>query len=244
MARFFFAASNLFGGIAYFNGREAERLSALKIGEGETITLCTGDGEEHTFFVTESEKAQVQAEYLGVTPAENEPTARCIVYTAFLQGGKLDYVVQKAVELGAAEVVLFPSKRCVCVPKRGEMMKLLARLRKIARDSAELAGRGLVPRVRAESMFETAIKSAASMEAPLFCYELENENHIKDALRGRENAMSFAVFTGPEDGFTPEEAAYAKACGMETVSLGKRVLMCDTAPVCALAAVTILTDNM
>jgi len=165
--------------------------------------------------------------------------------------------VQKSVELGAFEIVLFPSERCVSVP--GDISKKTARLRRISLETAKQCGRGRVPEVTAAGSFGSAVLKAAAADLPLFFYECEENRRLKGVLDAKQGNGPFisrcdtidpfpcftvSIVTGPEGGFEPCEAEYAQSAGMLNVSLGPRILRCETAPVAALAAIMFHTGNL
>jgi len=243
MARFFLAASNIFGGIAYLTASDLEHIKVLRIRRGEIFTVCDGEGTDYTCRLKEDGDG-LCAEVLDKLPSSGEPTASCAVYTAFSKGDKAETVIQKCVEIGASEIVLFPSDRCVSRPDGTSLLRKLGRWQKIAEESAKQSGRGKIPRVSAADSFETAVKSAAKADLPLFFYEEERRLGLKSAMESQPEYKTISILTGPEGGFTAEEAEFAQKCGMLSVSLGPRILRCETAPVCGLAAVMLFTGNM
>jgi 16S rRNA (uracil1498-N3)-methyltransferase len=157
------------------------------------------------------------------------------------------------VELGARDITLFPSERCVSLPC--DTVKKTTRLQRIALETAMQCGRGRIPLVSSVDSFEEAVRQAASINTltngdgyacgfSLFFYELEEKLHLKQALKGRGMYNTFSIFTGPEGGFEPQEAEFARAAGLISVSLGARILRCETAPIAALAAVMFHTGNL
>lgn len=244
MARFFVAASNIFGGIAYLNGKDLDHIKALRIRDGEEFTVCDGDGTDYSCVLSVVDGGSAQARILETAPSRGEPTVQCTVYAAYSKGDKLEHVVQKAVELGAAAVVLFPCRRCVSRPEGAALIKKTARLEKIAEEAAKQCGRGRIPHVSTAPDFQTAIKAASMAELPLFCYEDEQHTLLKQAIEGRGDIKTASVVTGPEGGFEPEEAELARSLGMISVTMGPRILRCETAPLCALTAVMYATGNL
>lgn len=244
MARFFVAASNIFGGIAYLNGKDLDHIKALRIRDGEEFTVCDGDGTDYSCVLSMVDGQSAQARILETAPSRGEPTVQCTVYAAYSKGDKLEHVVQKAVELGASAVVLFPCRRCVSRPEGAALIKKTARLEKIAEEAAKQCGRGRIPRVSTVPDFQTAIKAASSAELPLFCYEDERHTLLKQAIEGCGEIKTASVVTGPEGGFEPEEAELACSLGMISVTMGPRILRCETAPLCALTAVMYSTGNL
>ncbi|SHH91986.1 16S rRNA (uracil1498-N3)-methyltransferase [Sporobacter termitidis DSM 10068] len=244
MPRFFIAASNIFGGVAYLSAKEIEHLRALRIRHGESFTVCDGAGQDYTCRLTRLNDDGAEAEVVDIAPSAGEPSVFCAVYTAYSKGDKLETVVQKSVELGATELVLFPSARCVSKPETLSVLHKTSRLQKIAEEAAKQSGRGKIPWVTAVHSFENAVLSASKNELPLFLYESEKQQSLKDVLDGSAGVKTVSIMTGPEGGFEPEEAAFAAENGMKSVSVGPRILRCETAPVAALAAVMYHTGNL
>lgn len=244
MARFFIAASNIFGGVAAMSAQDLEHVKALRIRKGESFTICDGEGTDYTCRLSATETGDTQAEILSVAPSVGEPDVHVTVYAAFSKGDKAETLIQKAVELGAAEIVLFPSKRCVSRPEGAALIKKTARWQKISEEAAKQSGRGRIPRVTVAPSYPAAISQAAVAELPLFFYEAEERLSLKTVLEGSGSPKTVSIVTGPEGGFDPEEAAMAARAGMRSVRMGPRILRCETAPICALSAVMLHTGNL
>lgn len=244
MPRFFIAASNIFGGIAYINGKDAEHIRVLRIKEGEQFVVCDGNGMDYHCRLSRLTEDGAEGEVLNHVPSLGEPTVFCSIFTAFSKGDKLETVIQKSVEIGASEIILFPSHRCVSKPEGISIMKKLSRWQKIAEEAAKQSGRGRIPNVTAAPTFEAAIKAAAKADLPLFLYENEEEFGLKSALEKNSDFKHVSIVSGPEGGFEPDEAALARELGMVSVSLGARILRCETAPICALTGVMLYTGNL
>ena len=244
MARFFVAASNIFGGIAYLNGEDLDHIKALRIRDGEMFTVCDGEGTDYSCVLSKVDRDSVEVQILEKMPSKGEPSTHCTVYIAYAKGDKTEHVVQKAVELGASEIVLFPSKRCVSRPEGAALIKKTARYAKIAEEAAKQSGRGKIPAVITAPTYKAAIEMAVKADVPLFCYEDERELSLKTCIESAGEIKTVSVVTGPEGGFDPEEAALACEMGMKCVTMGPRILRCETAPLCALTAVMYATGNL
>jgi len=275
MIRFFADESDISGGKIQLNAEDAAHIRSLRLRPSEFFIVCDGNGSDHICrlggaenpesgtSVSKSAGKSAVAEIIETRPSLGEPNIRCSVYIAFAKGERLDYAVQKSVELGACEIILFPSERCVSLP--GDISKKTARFRRIALETAKQCGRGRVPAVSAEDSFETAVRKAAGADIPLIFYECEDKLHLKEALERRipqsgtpgtqfgpeskqplsalEYPLSISIVTGPEGGFEPREAELAQSAGMLRVTLGPRILRCETAPAAALAAIMFHTGN-
>ena len=118
-----------------------------------------------------------------------------------------------------------------------DVSKKLARMRRISLEAAKQCGRGIVPAVIAADSFSAAIERAAKARLPLFCYEDEKKLRLKAELESRcGKPKTVSIVTGPEGGFSPDEAEFARSKGMISVSLGPRILRSETAPIASLAA--------
>ena len=157
---------------------------------------------------------------------------------AYPKGDKLETVIQKSVELGASRIIPFESSRCIKRPKAEKQEKQTARLQRIAEEAAKQCGRSRLPEVTPPVSFREMLNVAKKADLALFCYENEKATTVKEALKSSTKPQSIAVIVGSEGGFSPEEAISAEESGVRSVTLGKRILRCETAPDYALTAIS------
>ena len=232
MARVFVDALPAAGTEYELTGENAAHARVLRLKAGEVVTLCDGAGLECGCTVIEGLRLLA-----GETvPAPTEPRARVSVWIAFPKADKAEHVIQKATELGGAEIVLFPTRYCVSRPDPKSLGKKLDRWQKIARSAAEQSRRGRIPAVRAVDSYEAALAEAGRAELPILFYENERARTLKAALEG-VCASTVSLMTGAEGGFSEEEIARAEAAGLRICTLGPRILRCETAPLAGLTAV-------
>ena len=244
MPRFFVAASNIFGGVAYIDGKDAEHLKVLRVKKGEEIIVCDGSGRDYRCRVTDAGAGEASAEILEESASAGEPGISCRVFAAYPKGDKAETIVQKCVELGAEKIIFFPSERCVSRPDGAAVMKKLERWSKIAREAAMQSQRGMIPQVSAAASFAEAMTSAAEAELPLFLYEDERRTSLLEALEEKKGFQTAAIVTGSEGGFSQEEAELAAKKGLICTRMGPRILRCETAPLCALSAIMLHSGNL
>ena len=213
----------------------------LRLRQGEALTLCDGEGTDYDCTVEQIEKDAVLCRVRDRHPAVTEPRQRLTLFMALPKGDKMEFIVQKAVELGVSRIVPYLSKNCVSRPDKTE--KKVERWRKIAAEAAKQCGRGRLPEVAAVVPVAQAIAQAAESETALFFYENERRTGLRDALAGGVRD-TVSLMVGPEGGFDPAEAKAAVDAGLQSVSLGTRILRCETAPIAALAAVLYAGGNM
>ncbi|MDR2665273.1 MAG: 16S rRNA (uracil(1498)-N(3))-methyltransferase [Oscillospiraceae bacterium] len=237
MHRFFIGDSGIEGRTVALGRGEATHMRALRIRGGETFTVCDGAGRDYICRLTQLGSDGARAEILEERASSSEPSVRVIVYLALSKGERLEYAVQKCVELGAAEFFVFPSARTVASPGDRALANRLARLSAISKGAAEQSGRGTIPAVSPLASFGEAIASASKAQLPLFFYEGESAPNLRGILEASPAHGTVSVITGPEGGFEPGEAESAERAGCLPAGLGPRILRCDTAPVAALACI-------
>lgn len=221
------------------NAHHAGRVLRLRVGEG--VTLCDGAGMDFDCTVEAVEKEAVTCRVVSCHAADTEPKQSITLFMALPKGDRMEFIVQKAVELGVSRIVPYLSKNCVSRPDKTE--KKVERWRKIAAEAAKQCGRGRLPEVAAVVPVAQAIAQAAESETALFFYENEKRTGLRDALAGGVRD-TVSLMVGPEGGFDPAEARAAVDAGLQSVSLGTRILRCETAPIAALAAVLYAGGNM
>lgn len=236
MARFFVTSEELQPEFLVLTGENAKHARVLRLKEGEEVLVCDGQGQECVCTVSDVSEGQISLVVRHRQASETEAKIRASVYMAFPKGDKLEHVIQKATELGAFEIVVFPSARCVSRPDEKSLKKKLERWQKIAASAAEQSGRGVIPQVVLISSYKEALNRAAEADKAILFYENERAVTLKMSLQ-TEDYRTVSLLTGPEGGLEPAEVEQAREAGLDICTLGKRILRCETAPLCALSAV-------
>ncbi len=235
MPRFFVPKQEIGSSFLVLTEENAAHAKVLRLKNGDDVTVCDGEGTDYTCTVSDVATGQVSLVVRSADPSQSEPKVACSVYMAFAKADKFEHVIQKATELGATELICFPSARCVSKPDEKSLSKKLERWQKIAASAAEQSRRGRIPRVIALSSYAEALSRAAEADLAVCFYE--NEDHL--TFRAAIETAPFrtaSILTGPEGGFEPEEISQAASAGLKICTLGSRILRCETAPLCALSA--------
>ena len=236
MVRFFVEPADMQPDFLVLTGENAQHAKVLRLKNGEEVLACDGQGNECRCVISDVAPGQISLVVKDRQVSETEAAVQVSVYMAFSKGDKLEHVIQKATELGAYEIVAFPSARCVSKPDDKSLKKKLERWQKIAASAAEQSGRGRIPQVITLPTYKAALERAALADKALLFYENEHAVTLKMALeQGPYRTVS--LLTGPEGGLEVSEVEQARAAGMEVCTLGRRILRCETAPLCALSAV-------
>ena len=236
MARFFVSPEELSGDFLVLTGENAAHAKVLRLRTGEEVVVCDGAGNERICTVSDVSDGQISLVGKPMEASNSEPSVKVSIYMAFSKGDKLEHVIQKATELGAYEIIAFPTARCVSKPDDKSLRKKLERWQKIAASAAEQSGRGRVPQVLTVGSYQDALKSAAEADLSILFYENERATTLRMAL-SNNSYTSVSLMTGPEGGLEPREVEAAQNAGLLVCTLGRRILRCETAPLCALSAV-------
>ena len=236
MVRFFVSPEEMTGQEIVLTGENAQHAKVLRLKVNEQVLVCDGAGKEALCRITEASGGQWILCVDSIQESATEAAVDVSVYLAFPKADKLEHVIQKATELGASEIVAFPSSRCVSKPDEKSLKKKLERWQKIAASAAEQSGRGRIPQVRVLPSFKEALTEAARADKALLFYENEHAVTLKMALTSSPY-RTVSLMTGPEGGLEEKEVQQAREAGLQVCTLGKRILRCETAPLCALSAV-------
>ena len=245
MTRFFVTAEEMATDTVVLTGENAQHAKVLRLKTGEQVLCCDGENRECLCQVEEVSNKDVVLRVLERRESTTEAVVRVSVYMAFPKADKLEHVIQKATELGAYEIVTFPSSRCVSRPDDKSLKKKLERWQKIAAEAAEQCGRGMIPTVHPPIPFEEAVRQSARCTLPLFCYEGDGACSLKEILAGcprlsdiPEEQRTAAVLIGPEGGYDTREVHCIQEAKIPIVNLGSRILRCETASGFVLACMT------
>lgn len=215
---------------------------SLRMKAGEELTLVTPASIQHRCRIDDiSDRGEVSVTVHESKPCTQEPNVKVTLYQGLPKGDKMDFIVQKAVELGVAEIVPVLTDRSISRPDEKSMSKKISRWQKIALGAAQQARRGTVPTVLPLLSLEEASKRAGLGDASLVFYEGGGKS-LSALLQG--TPKSIGIFIGSEGGFDEKEIARLNASGIENATLGKRILRAETAPLAALTAIMLLTGNL
>ena len=235
MVRFFVTPEILAQEQIMLAGENAIHARVLRLKVGEKVVLCDGNGAEALCTVL-SDANEFVLSREEISQSISEAKVSVSVYMAMPKSDKLEHVIQKATELGAYEIVTFPTARCVSRPDDKSLKKKLERWQKIAASAAEQSGRGRIPQVLTLGSYAEALKRAAQADKAILFYENERATTLRMALETAAY-QTVSLLTGPEGGLEEKEVKQAMDAGLQVCTLGRRILRCETAPLCALSAV-------
>lgn len=230
------------GGIITIGGSAHRHLiKVLRLKVGDSLIAVDASGQEYVARLVAVEARLARAEVVAAPPrpAASRPLPETILILGLPKGEKLDLVVQKATELGVSSILPVPTRRSVVRLDGAKGKERCGRWQAIATAAAAQCGRNTVPAVRWLGGLEEALQALPDDTLVLMPWEGERERSLRGVLASRREGGSggVAVLVGPEGGWAPEEVELAGRYGALTVSLGPRILRCETA---AIAALTII----
>ena len=202
----------------------------LRMQAGQALLLFNGDGHDYHATITEAGKKHVLVAVTEAAENETESPLRVVLAQTLSKGDRMDYAVQKAVEMGVSEIVPLTTERCDVKLKGDREDKRLRHWQQVAISAAEQCGRARVPEIQPVMTVQQWLEHAQACDLRLVLH-----HRTEQSLNTLEKPSSIALMIGPEGGLTAEEIALAESRGFLPVALGPRVLRTETAPVAAIA---------
>lgn len=213
---------------------------SLRMRVGDMLMLCDGEGNDYGSIIEEITKESVRLKICYKQASEQEPDCRVTIYQGVPKGSKFEDIIQKCVELGVTRIVPTLTKRCVSRPDEKSGAKKNVRYNKIALEAAQQSGRGIVPEI---AEMKTLVQAVADDDSEIKIVFYEGGGApLRDIINS--DVKSVSVYIGPEGGFESDEVELIEKSGGVRATLGKRILRTQTAPVAALTAIMLLTDNL
>ena len=224
--------------------------NVLRMRPGEEISVGTGeDDNEYRCEIESLEEDRVTCILRFIKSSGVESPADIILFQGLPKADKMEMIIQKCVELGVTEIVPVSCERCIVKLDDKKADAKVKRWQGIAEAAAKQSKRAVIPGITVPLSMKEALKKASGMDIKIIPYELARGMEKTAEIFGRisglntenkaennsERRPQIAVFIGPEGGFTEEEIKLAKECGVEPISLGKRILRTETAGMAVLA---------
>ncbi len=239
MSRFFVAPFD--GDTAVISGQDAHHIArVLRMQIGDSLTLCDAHGTDYACEILSIGDGEVSLHVRDRAPSATEPTTSVTLYQGLPKSEKMEWIIQKCVEIGITRIVPVAMSRCVVKVNGADGEKKRSRWQKIAAGAAEQSGRGIIPEVAAPISFDTML-SALKEEYAVTFYE---GGGVSLSMLVGESTRQVSIVIGPEGGFSSDEIEKLRENGAHIATLGKRILRCETAPMVALSVIMQLTGNM
>lgn len=223
-------------------GSDANHIGrSLRMKKGEEIMVCC-NGTDYNCVIGSITPDTVYLDLVSKNICSAEPDINVTLFQAVPKLDKLEYIIQKSVELGVSRIVPVLTRRCVSRPDEKDFSKKLSRLQKIAEQAAKQSGRGIIPQVTPIVSYKKSLEMMRELDRTVILYEEEGGHPFGEV--DFDGVKTVGLVIGSEGGFDSEEVKSAVEAGAVRVWLGKRILRCETAPITAMSILMFLTNNM
>ena len=247
MHHFFVRPEQISGKEAYIEGPDWNHAAnVLRVRPGEQVLLSVGEDWNYLCTVREVDRAgqKILLSVLEENRDVRELPVKISLYQGLPKSDKMELIIQKAVELGAARVVPVETARCVVKLDRKKAESKRTRWQAISESAAKQSGRSVIPEIAMPMKYAAALKEAADSDIRLIPYEnAEGMERTRKILESVQPGQKIAVFIGPEGGFEETEIRQAEEAGFEAVTLGKRILRTETAGFVVLSLLMAQTEG-
>lgn len=231
MPRFFVNAEQIGENSITVTGTDVNHIrNVLRMSAGDELTVSDGQGMDYFCKIAHIAKDEILLDIIDNWHSYVELPAKIYLFQGLPKADKMEWIIQKAVELGVYEIVPVMTRRTVVKLDEKKEFKKLQRWQSIAESAAKQAGRALIPVVSGCMSFEKALRMCNGLDAALIPYEkAEGMQKAREAVRSLHGCHSIGIFIGPEGGFEESEIETAKAAGAVPMTLGRRILRTETA---------------
>ena len=239
MYKFFVANNQIIDKEVNIVGEDVNHIkNVLRLNIGEKLTICNKDtAKSYIATIMNMSKEKVMCTIIEENFSTTESKVNIDLFQGLPKSDKMEYIIQKTTELGVKHIYPVALERCVVKIDKKDEDKKISRWQKIAESAAKQSKRDFIPTVENIINLENICKSISKYDIILLAYENEESNTIKQELQKiqkKENA-NIGVVIGPEGGFTEKEVKVLIRAGAKCVTLGKRILRTETAPIVMLS---------
>lgn len=204
--------------------------NVLRFKEQDKLLVSSGDNVDYSCHISEMREDYIRADIDSVDERGKELQSKIYLFQGLPKGDKMELIIQKAVELGAFQVIPVAMKRSVVKLDAKKAESKVKRWNAISESAAKQSKRSIIPEVAQVMTYKEAVKKAAECDIKLLPYECaEGMSKTKKIINELKPGQSVAIFIGPEGGFDSGELDVATEAGCEIITLGKRILRTETA---------------
>lgn len=204
--------------------------NVLRMKIGEELQISDGNNKKYLCEIASMTSDEVCVQIKEELKSDTELPSKIYLFQGLPKSDKMELIVQKAVELGAYEIIPVATKRAVVKLDDKKAVKKVERWNSIAEGGAKQSGRNVIPEVKNVMSFKEAIQYAKELDVVLIPYELaEGMAETRQIISDIQPGQSIGIFIGPEGGFETAEVEYAIENGAKAITLGKRILRTETA---------------
>lgn len=236
MSRFFIDMNDIHDDVIQIKGEDVSHIKkVLRLRCGDNIVLCDGMGKDYLVSIKESGQDCITTEVISSQPAGTESSLEITLYQGIPKSDKMDFIIQKSIELGIRRIVPVSTERTIVkIDDIKDAGKKVERWQKIALEAAKQCNRGMIPQIEMPVTFDGALELCRQADLAIIPYEKETESRLRSCISSA-HPRTVAVMIGPEGGFSEKEIEKAVTSGVRSVTLGPRILRTETAGIAVIS---------
>lgn len=218
--------------------------NVLRLRAGDEITVGDGSGRDYTCIISEVSEERVIADIIDINDNAAELACDITLFQGLPKADKMEFIIEKAVEIGATSIVPVMMDRSVVKLDDKKKIRKLERYNLIAESASKQSRRGIIPEVKNFMQMKEAIQFAKAMDMIIVPYEsAEGMDYSLEVFKKAASMKKVGIFIGPEGGFADNEIEELKKEGAYVVSLGHRILRTETAGLTSLSILSFLIET-
>lgn len=243
MSRFFINNSDICSNNIIITGENFKHIkSVLRHKTGEQLILCNGEGLDFKVSIVEINDNEIITHIIDSYKNETEPFVNLTLFQGIAKGDKMDFIIQKSIELGVKNIVPLKTDRTVVkFGNNKDEIKKRDRWQKIALEAAKQCNRGIIPQIGKPINFNEALDKMNKFDLSLIPYEKERSSTLRFVLSDFKKrdfqTSNVAIFIGPEGGFSEKEIETSINANIIPVTLGSRILRTETASIVTISII-------
>ena len=245
MHRFFLKQEQLQNNHVFFNPEESKQIkNVLRLSAGDRILVLDNRGNTYTVEISKSDNKTLKGNIIEKQFQKPGNKFSISLGQALTKGSKIDFIIQKATELGVENITFIETERSVVKYKNVQAKDKLKRWGKIAKEAAEQSHRLTIPNVSCHRNLEDFCKTNENAGLKLIFWEEEKEKKLRDCLKNDIGISRLSILIGPEGGFSSKEIELTRKFGFISVGLGPRILKTETAVMSILSIIQYLEGEL
>lgn len=248
MHRFLVSPDSIKDDVVYISGEDLKHVvQVLRFKSGDHLLVFDGTGVEYEVELISIEKSNAVGRIVKISNPNTEPRAKVVLFQGMPKSDKMEWIIQKTVELGVNQIIPVITKYSVVQKTDRNIDGKLERWNRISKEACKQSGRVFIPEVKRPIEYSQALSlwnsivsnNSEGLSIPVLCYENESKKCLKDLFKcyNIDCIKTVGVFIGPEGGFSEQEIELANNYDIVPVGLGKRILRTETAAVAALSVI-------
>ncbi|MCX8131006.1 MAG: 16S rRNA (uracil(1498)-N(3))-methyltransferase [Clostridia bacterium] len=236
MPKFFIEKENISGNYIYIYGDDVNHIRrVLRLKCGDNIIVCDGNGYDYDVRIECFEQEAVKTSIVSTSANISEPPVDVTLFQGIPKSDKMDFIIQKSVELGVNRIIPVSTERTVVrIDSKKDAESKVSRWQRIALEAAKQCNRGAIPQISFPISYLESLDLAKQADLAIIPYEKETGNGLRVLIK-EKNIKKLSILIGPEGGFSEKEIENAIRYGINPVTLGPRILRTETAGIAVIS---------